>query len=147
MAAITPVSAVGVGTFHLVRNATAQATTGQTDWLVTPAWAKAAVVHLNWRAKSGTTPLMDFKIVEADPVARDDAYATDLDGWDGITQLTAEDLVTIRVGPHRTSLDDTGVDYHVGTILPPLIGLVTTLDRTTGDETYTYTLSVTWIRG
>jgi len=140
VAAITPVA--GPKAFYILRNASAQANTGQTDWVSVPAWASVAIIYLNWTAKAGTSPLMDFSIDEADPVALDDTYVTPLEGWDGITQLAAEDLITVRVGPHRSANDDTGVDYHVATLLPAIMGFKLTMDRTSANETYTYTLSV-----
>lgn len=146
MAAITAFPSTGEGTLWYIRLGSAQANTGQTDWINVPAWAKACTIYLNWTAKAGTSPLIDFSIDEANPLLRDDSHVTPLDSWDGITQLSSEDLITIRVGPHRTSTDDTGVDYHVGTVLPSLMGLKMTLDRGTGDETYTYTLAVVWHR-
>ena len=127
----------------VIRNATAQATTGQTDTLQTPTWAVAAIFYLNWTAKAGTSPLIDFALNEVDPV--DQTTSTPLEGWDGITQLAAEDLITVRVGPHRTANDDTGVDYHIATLLPAFLDAVVTLDRTSANETYTYSLSVLYI--
>src|SRR5688572_19052690 len=114
MAAIDTVDTVG--RFHIIRDAAAQANTGQTDWVSVPQWAVACIIYLNWTAKAGTSPLVDFKLVEADPVLKDDSHQTDLEGWDGITQLSAEDLITVRVGPHRSSNDDTGTDYHIATL-------------------------------
>lgn len=128
---------------QVIRTATAQANTGQTDTLQPPTWARAGVFFLNWTAKAGTTPLMDFTLNSVDPVNQ--TTTTPLEGWDGITQLAAEDLVTVSVGPHRTANDDVGVDYHVATLLPPFLDAVITLDRTTADETYTYSLSVAWL--
>lgn len=128
---------------QVIRNATAQADTGQTDTIEVPTGATAAIFYLNWTATTGTTPLMDFAINELDPV--DQSTSTPLEGWDGITQLSAVDLVTVRVGPHRVANDDTGVDYHIATLLPQFLDAVVTLDRTSANETYTYTLSVLWV--
>lgn len=128
---------------ELIRSGAAQANTGQTDTIKPPVWATAAIFYLNWTAKAGTTPLMDFTLNEVDPINL--TTTTPLEGWDGITQLAAEDLVTVRVGPHRATNDDTGVDYHVATLLPPVLNAVITLDRTSANETYTYTLSVAWV--
>lgn len=128
---------------QVIRNATAQANTGQTDTVQPPTWAVAAIFFLNWTATAGTTPLMDFTLNSGDPVAP--TTTTPLEGWDGITQLSAVDLVTVSVGPHRTALDDTGVDYHVPCLLPPFLDAVITLDRTSANETYSYSLSVAWI--
>jgi hypothetical protein len=144
LAAITFLDQKGMGSLITLKKATAQADTGQTQWIAVPPYANAAVIYLNWTAKAGNTPLMDLKLLEADPIALNDTYVTDLEGWDGITQLAAEDLITVRVGPHRASADDTGVDYHIPTILPAILGVRVTLDRTSADETYTYTLSLKW---
>jgi hypothetical protein len=146
MAAITAFDNEGQGTLWSVRNASAQANTGQTDWLNVPSWARACTIYIDWTATAGTTPLMDFKLLEADPINRDDGTTNDLDDWDGITQLSGTALIRVLVGPHRTSTDDTGTTYHVGTLLPQLLGLQTTLDRTSANETYTYTINVVWER-
>lgn len=130
------------GQFQVIKNATAQADTGQTLNVFTPPWAVEAIFYLNWTANGGTSPLIDFAIKEVDPVNQDTAIA--IEGWDGITQLSASALITVRIGPGyaSTTPDDTGVNYHIGTTLPPVLQTVTTLDRTSGNETYTYTLSV-----
>jgi hypothetical protein len=150
MAAISPISGPQGSQTTLV-TATAQADTGQTTWLSTPSWAKSMTVYLNYTATAGTTPLLDFKLLEADPVARDDAAANsvNLADWDGITQIagaSAPLLSVVQVGPGITGIadDDTGPYYKVNTALPPLLGFKVTLDRTTGNETYTYTLAVAW---
>lgn len=144
MAAITTSTQPHNQRLVLVRNASAQANTGQTDWINVPDWARSMIVYLNWTAKAGTSPLIDFKLQEADPVARNDSYVLDFLDWNGITQLSAEALAVIAIGPGITGIadDDTGSYYKLNGLLPPLLGLKTTLDRTTGDETYTYTLSV-----
>ena len=134
--------------YGVLRNASAQATTGQTDWVTVPTQATYLDVYLNWTAKAGLTPLMDFVLLAADPVAFDDSYALNLAGWDGITQLSAEATSVIHVGPGITGIadDDTGAAtgdsvYKVNTPLVPLLGFKVTLDRTSANETYTYTLA------
>jgi len=143
MAAITT-TGDGTSKFMVLRNATAQANTGQTDWVAVPQWAKYMKVYLNWTAKAGTTPLMDFKIHDADPFVKDDSYKTNAWQWDGITQLTTENLVVLQAGPGITGIadDDVYPFYSLNGPLSPLLGFQVTLDRTSGDETYTYTLSV-----
>ena len=126
----------------VLKNASAQADTGQTTTVKVPGWAVEAIFYLNWTATAGTSPLMDFTLNEVDPT--DLTTTTALEGWDGITQLSAVDLVTVRVGPHRSANDDTGVDYHIGTTLPPVLNAVVTLDRGSANETYTYTLTVVY---
>ncbi len=122
-----------------VRSATSQADTGQTDTVRPPGWADEATIYLNWTAKAGTTPLMDFKLQNVDPVA-----GTALDfQWNGITQLSSEALVVIHVGlPNVDTEDDTGVVYFLKDDLPGEMNLVTTLDRTSSNEVYTYTIAI-----
>lgn len=145
MAAITPTTVDKLGSMVILRNASAQANTGQVDWLDIPVWANSMTVYLNVTALAGTTRTIDFKIHEADPVARNDSYKSDLHDWNGITQLTATGFVVVNIGPGITGTtdDDTATVYKVnGPISHKLLGFATTLDRTDADETYTYTLAV-----
>ena len=107
-----------------------------------PDWASEAIFYLNWTVEGGTTGLVDLAINDVDPV--DQETVTALEGWDGITQLSAVDLVTIRIGPGyaSTTVDDTGVDYHIGTSLPAILQTVLTLSIADANETYDLTLSV-----
>lgn len=127
-----------------IQNATAQADTGQTDALQTPDWARSAIVHLRVSAVAGTTPLTDMKFQYVHPVS-----GTALDfQWDGITQIagTTAGHVVVHVGtPNIDTADDTGAVYFVTDQLPKQWNIVTTFDRTTGNETYTYQLAVEWI--
>lgn len=146
MAAITTIS-TSQQRVQTIRNAAAQATTGQTDWVAVPVWARYMKVYVNYTATAGNTPTLDFKIVEYEPVLKDDATVSDLGQWNGITQVagaTVPQLLVIQVGPGITGIadDDTANHYSVNALLPPVVGLKTTLDRTQGDETYTYTIAV-----
>ena len=139
-----PIKGWKPGSIVTVRTGTEQATTGQTDWVAVPGWAVDMVVTLEVTAVVGTTPLTDFKLTVTDPVSLDDGFALDFAGWNGITQIagtTAGDIV-VQIGPGITGIadDDTGPFYKVNAILPPVLGFVTTLDRTSADETYTYAL-------
>lgn len=128
---------------NILRNATAQATTGQTDWVSVPAWATDMVIYLNLSDVGvSTTPLMDFVLLELDPVASNDSTVANFAQWDGITQLTAATFVTAYVGPGITGAtdDDTAAIYKINSCLPSVLGFKITLDRTTGDEVYTYSL-------
>ena len=134
------------------RSGAAQATTGQTDWINVPPGATHCFVFLNITATAGTTPLVDVSFLAADPVSRDDAHViklaehadlTDNDGTaaqyifqfgTGVTGIA--DDVTIAAGADSVA--------SLNVVLPPLLGVKLTLDRTTGDETYTYNLSVTF---
>ena len=133
------------GSIVTVRAASAQADTGQTDWVAVPGWAVDMTVFLEVTATPGTTNTTDFKLVVTDPVSLDDGFAIDFADWNGITQIaetTAGDIV-VQVGPGVTGIadDDTGPFYKVNAVLPPVLGFRITLDRTDTDETYTYNLS------
>jgi len=139
-----PLQGYNRGSILTVRSGTAQANTGQTDWMVTPPWAVDMVVYLEVTAVAGTTPLTDFKLLTTDPVSLDDGFALDFADWNGITQIagtTAGDIV-VHVGPGITGIadDDTGPYYSLNAPLLPLLGFKLTFDRTTGDETYSYNL-------
>lgn len=143
MAAITPVTFTG--SYSVLRNATAQANTGQTDWINRPAWAKYLLLYYNLTAVAGTTPEMTPSLLQADPVLRDDASATTLATF---TLMSAAADGYIQIGPGVTGIADdvttaaTGDGVaSVNLVLPALIGVKLLLDRTTGDETYTYTLA------
>lgn len=134
------------GSVATVRSGAAQATTGQTDWVVIPPWAVDMFIFLEVTAVAGTTPLTDFKLVATHPVTLDDGFALDFANWNGITQIagtTAGDIV-VHVGPGITGIadDDTGPYYSINAPLPPVLGFRTTLDRADADETYTYNLAV-----
>lgn len=136
------------GQLLTVRAASAQASTGQTDWMPVPQWAKFAVIFFEVTATPGTTNLTDFKLTVTDPVSLDDGFALDFAGWNGITQIvetTAGDIV-VQIGPGVTGIadDDTGPFYSINAALPPVLGFVVTLDRTDADETYTYNLRVAY---
>jgi len=147
MAAIVPVAFEG--SYKVLRNVSAQATTGQTDWVNVPAWATGMIVYFNVTAVAGTTPSSQCFILEADPVVRDDSTIVFPAGFGGATAVTAAVQVVMHVGPGITGLadDTTGsatLDsvYKINTILPPMLGFRVTNDRTEADETYTYTLAV-----
>ena len=144
MAAITLVQTSNPN-YGILRNATGQATTGQTDYVAVPSWAKYLYIYLNVSAVVGTTPLTDFKLSAVNPVTLDDGDNLDYLGWNGITQIagtTAGDI-QVQVGPGITGIadDDTGPFYSLNGVLPSVLGFVVTLDRTTADETYTYSLA------
>jgi hypothetical protein len=73
---------------------------------------------------------------------------TDFAGWDGITQIagtTAGEVVVI-VGPDESdTTDDTGAIYQVQSVLPDKLAAVLTFDRTSSNETYTYSLYATFV--
>jgi hypothetical protein len=147
MAAITTATLTGGSRY--VRQATAQVTTGQTDWVAVPGWAKTAIVDLNLTAVAGTSPLVDLTVKSVDPVSLNDTYAVDLHA--AFTQITAAAHLRVNIGPGITGIADdvttaaTGVsEASLNRPLPSFLGLKVLNDRTTGDETYTYNLSVTF---
>ena len=149
MAAITLVQTSNPP-YAILRNASAQATTGQTDYVAVPAWAKYLYIYLNVSAVAGTTPLTDFKLSAVNPVTLDDGDNLDYLGWNGITQIagtTAGDI-QVQIGPGITGIadDDTGPFYSLNGVLPGILGFVVTLDRATVDETYTYSLAYKFTR-
>jgi len=130
--------------FKLVRSETEQATTGQTDTITTPGFARTAIVYLNVTAAAGTTPLTDMKFQYVNPVS---GNAVDMQ-WDGITQIagTTAGNVVVILGAHNVDTeDDTGPIYFVKDALPQEWNIVTTLDRADASEEYTYDLSVEFV--
>ena len=152
MAAITTIQSAG--DFLVARTASAQANTGQTDWIAVPHWASFATVDFNLTAVAGTTPLADLTLNSTDPVAKDDTYIYKLRGHTAFTQISAAAHLVVSVGPGVLGIADdvttaaTGYsDAAINTALPVLLGLKLVFDRTTGDETYTYNLSVNFRSG
>jgi hypothetical protein len=150
MAVITPVT--GPQGFIILRQASAQANTGQTDWVAVPPWAVDALIFLNITAVAGTTPIVTPDLLAADPVSKDDAHAVSLvaDAGTGFTTPpTAAGQHLIIVGPGVTGIANdiamaaTGDSTtYINAALPALLGVKLALDRGTADETYTYNLSV-----
>lgn len=143
MTAIAPITMEGA--YKVLRNAAAQANTGQTDWVNVPAWAKSATFTLNITASAGTTPgPVQFHLRAADPVSRDDADIATIYSGASVTTLTTTHWYSF--GPTLTSAgtDSASADSWVvlNTVLPPLLGAALVLDRTDGSETYTYTLAL-----
>lgn len=141
MAAITPV-ALG-GNFTLIRDVSAQATTGQTDWFVRPSWARWAKVRVHITANAGTTPITTPSILSADPNTMNDNRAvTILTG----ANITAASLHEYTIGPEMTTAGTDSATASASVVqnaaVPTVFGVKILSDRTTGDETYTYTVSV-----
>ena len=139
MAAIVPFATTGA--FVIVRNAVAQANTGQTDWLLVPQWATFCTVHLNITATAGTTPgPSTLSIKSAMQVGIDDTNAQTMSAGSAIAVNGGQ---VVDIGPGVTGIADAGsaTKVTVNAILPAILGLTLLLDRTNADETYTYTLS------
>lgn len=157
MAFVTLIRPLGRAT--PVRTGTAQANTGQTDWVSVPPWANTAVVMLRVTAVAGTTPLIrvaTLKSVSANMQAVGTANAGKVDDTGAVTlatitsgaDLSAAGTSQVSIGPGITGIADllTTTDAKVNAVLPDILGIEVLADRTTGDETYTYTLSVDFIR-
>lgn len=135
------------GFYPSLRTASAQATTGQTDWLYVPSWARYLSVYLNLTANAGTSPETTFSF-QATPLGlQDDANLTAL-GTGAV--ITAASQHYYQIGPDLVvGTDSATADASVGfsAVLPvPFIGVRILNDRTTGDETYTYTLTARFSR-
>ena len=147
MAAITATTVPGG--FHVIRQASAQATTGQTDWLRLPQWAKYASVFLNLTANAGTTPLTTPSFLVADPVSQDDSHVINLGEHAAFTAISTAGQYVFQLGPGVTGIADdvtnaAAADSYasLNVVLPLFLGVRILNDRTTGDETYTYNLSI-----
>jgi hypothetical protein len=144
MAAITSIKEVGYGMGPVLlesRALTNTATVVHSGLIQTPANAKIARFYLDVTAVGGTTPTVDFVVQEVHPVLLDDAKVQNLGSWDGITQLTAAGYVTVTIGESATA-DDTATQYSIQAPLPRQMYYKVSLDGTTADEDYTYTLYV-----
>lgn len=147
MAAITFATTAGNGTTlgpynPALRTAAVQATTGQTDWFWVPKWAKVLIVYFNLSANAGTTPISIPSLLLAYPATLDDGDAAVL--LTGAS-ITAASFHAYEIGPTLTSAgtDSATADSNVvqNTVTPAVLGIKVLNDRTTADETYTYTLA------
>lgn len=154
MAVIVSTGSGGPATAHK-RTATAQATTGQTDWIVVPAYASFAYIDYNLTAVAGTGPTVDVSIKVPDLTTLDDTTGVvNLAGYStaAVTQITGAARHLYSIGPGVAGIADdvtaaaTGLSQiSIGTVLPQVLG-VKILNNRGGavDQTYTYTLSVTF---
>jgi hypothetical protein len=127
--------------FRILKNVVAEAGVASQDIPVNvPSWALYAIVYLNITASAGTTPLFDMKFQWVDPV--DKTTKEDFPGA-GITQVAGNDFVIFMLGAPGLADDDTGPVYSTALPLPPLFNI--NLIENTGDETYTYTLSISFV--
>lgn len=149
MAAITPVATTSKGTgFYILRNASAQADTGQTDWVDVPKWANFCTVYLNFTATAGTTPVITPSFLAADPIPRDDSYIINIGEHGALAGITAVNQYLYNIGPGITGIADDVTQsasadsvVTINAVLPALMGFRLVLDRADGNETYTYTLA------
>jgi hypothetical protein len=113
---------------------TADATTGQNVDFSVPGWARAAIFFINLTAVAGTTPLFDFKLQH---IAPDGSGAVE-DADASVVQLSAADMVLLTLDPAITVAANERVSVPLSTNMRAVV----TQDRTTGNETYTYTVWV-----
>jgi hypothetical protein len=133
-----------------IRNETAQASTGQTDWLDVPLGARYAQVVWNLTSVgASTTPTFLASVFMADPITRNDTYKVKLGEHAALTAFTAANMLVMNIGPGITGIADdvtnsaTAVSVvSINTVLPWLMGFTVLNDRTDTDEVYTYTISV-----
>lgn len=151
MTAITPVEITS--DFGLLRNVSAQATTGQIDWIRRPAAAKYMIVYFNLSANAGTTPQSTLSIVAlADPLTLDDASQVGAITLSSGSGITAASQHIYQVGPGVSGIANAGDQaaadgwQSFNLVLPMVFGIQIVNDRTTGDETYTYKLAVEFLR-
>jgi hypothetical protein len=143
MAAITPVT---FSPYLVLRNVSAQATTGQTDWLDVPGWVQSILVTLNITANAGGTPTTILTLRAPDPVTRDDTsdHAVLLTGAT-ITAASFHHYAIagsfVTAGTDSATTDSSVVQ---NSPIPRTLGVRVTNDRGSADETYTYTLTVSF---
>jgi hypothetical protein len=126
------------------------ATSSVSKALKVPLWANYATIVIDHLTMGGTSPLFDFTVRTVNITANatpDDGDLILLGGWDGITQKTSASATntTIDIGPLIT-VDDTGSAsasdrYGVQAVLPHWLVYTYTLDGTTQDEDYAFTIS------
>lgn len=99
-----------------------------------PSGASHAVFYLDLSAVAGTTPIMDVKLQYLLP----GGGVQDVSG--GVfAQLVAAGVATLQVGPGIVE-EATGNDRRAAVLLGQRMRAVVDIDRTTGNETYTYRL-------
>ncbi len=134
-----------------VRTATAQATTGQTDWVSVPRWARFMRVYFNLTAITGTSS--QLALLDVVPITLDDAAQNtiNLAEHPALTAQTAASLLVADVGPGVTGVGNdvtnsaTANSYvQLNTSLPPVVGLKVTNVVGAGSFTYTLTIAFRW---
>src|SRR5262245_53454032 len=108
-----------------------------------PEWARTGIFFWRISAVAGTTPIADCKLQAKDTVS---SQFLDMDGA-LFAQKTAAAFQKLVVGRYfpSTTADNTGDDRGAYGEISSLMRAVFTFDRTTGDETYSFTLVVEWL--
>lgn len=115
---------------------TAYATSSRTVNFDVPEWARGAVFFWRISAVAGTTPIADCKLQFTDPTS---AQSVDVDGAT-FAQQTAASTQYLVLDPDVTA-DATGNARAAAAPLSSEMAAVFTFDRTSANETYTYTLT------
>lgn len=125
---------------QLIDQQTAFAAASRTVEIQPPSWAWAVIFFWRISAVAGTTPIADCKLQAKDVAS---GQAIDIDGG-AFAQKTGASFQKLELG-QGVIADTTGDARAAIALIPVLMNAVFTFDRTTGDETYTYTLSAVWI--
>ena len=131
---------MGLKLSETLHTATAHATDSLSVVISPPSFAHAAVFYWNISAVAGTSPIADCKLQALDNAS---GTAIDIDGAT-FAQQTAASFQALQVRCGLTA-DTTGNFRAVSALIPAAMKAVFTFDRTTGNETYTFTLSVDWL--
>jgi hypothetical protein len=133
-----------------LRSHTAQASTGQTDWVSFQPNARYASIYLSLTdVGASTTPILTPSLLVADPAALVDTNLINLGEHAAFTGITAAAQYIIDIGPGITGIandvtNSATADSYISlnVVLPSILGIKILNDRTTGDEVYTYNLSI-----
>ncbi len=149
---MTVIAAQTVADFTVLRNVTAQATTGQTDWVFIPQGYRYAYIDYNLTSVgASTTPTSLLSIQVPDLSTMDDTTGVvNLMNYTAFTTMTAAARLFVQIGPGVTGIADdvttsaTGnSNASINAVLPPVLGIKVLNDRGSGDEVYTYSLTLT----
>lgn len=124
--------------FVILDNQTAYATATRNVDFNVPGWVNSIVFHWDISAVAGTTPIADLKFQMQGPLS---AQFRDLRGASFGQQTAATRGMYLAYGPHMVDQAGDGANKTVQGYVPLLMRAVFVFDRTTGNETYTYTLA------
>ncbi len=125
---------------EVLETRTAYATASLTTTIIPPPGATGGVFMLRISAVAGTTPILDCKLQLAHPGS---GQAIDVDNG-AFAQQTAASFQAMFFYPTVGTADTTGNYRSCQGMVASKMFAAWTLDRTTGDETYTFTLEVDW---
>lgn len=125
----------------------AQAAVGQTDWFDVPENFSYVQVFFNLTANAGTTPISTLSLLQANLALRDDGTSVAvLTG----AAITAASFHSYTLGPNLVTAGADSATASASVVqngpLPKLFGIKILNDRGTADETYSYTLEVSFRR-